>query len=152
MVFFSKITPYDPISYNIHIEISYISYSIFDFWIACFQFTNCQVTGLPLNGYHILGAIQKPRSQLGGGRGQPKGHERLRWGGGSFPKVHVAKNDWKFIKFSAFLSGTLEHIKINFIFLMSSLIPYNLNGLLFTLIITLIIIRLWDYKFHTVLF
>ena len=34
-----------------------------------------------------LGGIQKPRSQLGGEGGQPKGHERLQGGGGGCQKA-----------------------------------------------------------------
>ena len=45
-----------------------------------------------LVGQKIVGGIQKPRSQLGEGGGQKKGHERLRGGRRGFDKRPRSQN------------------------------------------------------------
>ena len=86
----------------------------------------------PLRGHYlhtlnsVFGGIQKPRSQLAGGRGSTKRSRKATRGEGDLPKGHVAKIIENFIKFSALKwnSGTLQKDL------------YNLNFILITLIIT----------------
>ena len=73
-----------------------------------------------LNKNVRLGGIQKPRSLLGGGaggRGQPKGHERLREGEGDFQKLLIILANFQI------WNETLENFIITFKILILSIEP-----------------------------